>query len=39
VLDRIEDVSEAPRRLRGSHRNHEYILSDLICLCVCDVAG
>jgi hypothetical protein len=31
VLDRIEDVSEAPSRLRSSHRNHEYILSDLLC--------
>jgi hypothetical protein len=34
MLDRIEDVGEAPRRLRGSYRDHEYILSDLICLCV-----
>lgn len=34
VLDRVEDVSEAPRRLRCRHRDHEYILSDLICLCV-----
>lgn len=28
MLDRIEDVGEAPCRLRGSYRNHEYILSD-----------
>ena len=34
VLDRIEDVGEAPCRLRGSYRNHEYTLSDLVCLCV-----
>lgn len=34
MLDRIEDVSEAPRRLRGSHRDHVYILSDSVCLYV-----
>jgi hypothetical protein len=34
MLDCIEDASEASRRLRGSHCDHEYILSDLICLCV-----
>jgi hypothetical protein len=34
MLDRVEDVSEAPRGLRGSHGNHEYILSDLVCLYV-----
>ena len=36
MLDRVEDVGEAPCRLRGSYRNHEYILSDLVCLCVGD---
>jgi hypothetical protein len=36
MLDCIEDVSEAPCRLRGSHRNHKYILSDLVCICVCE---
>jgi hypothetical protein len=30
MLDRIEDVGEAPRRLRGSHCDHEYTLSDLV---------
>ena len=34
MLDRVQDVSEAPRRLRGSHRDHEYTLSDLVCLYV-----
>jgi hypothetical protein len=34
VLDRVEDVGEAPCRLRGSYRNHEYTLSDLVCLYV-----
>ena len=34
VLDGVEDVSEAPRRLSGSHRDHEYTLSDLVCLYV-----
>nr|WP_187366566.1 hypothetical protein [Trebonia kvetii] len=34
MLDRIEDVGKASCRLRGCHRNHEYILSDLVCLCV-----
>jgi hypothetical protein len=34
MLDCIEDVGEAPCRLRGSHYDHEYILSDLVCLCV-----
>ena len=34
MLDRIEDVSEAPCRLRGSHCDHEYILSDLVGSCV-----
>ena len=34
MLDCIEDVGEVPCRLRGSHCHHEYILSDLICLCV-----
>jgi hypothetical protein len=31
VLDRVEDIGEAARRLSSSHRNHEYILSDLLC--------
>jgi hypothetical protein len=39
MLHRIEDVSEVARRLCGSHRDHEYILSDLVCLCVCKVAA
>jgi hypothetical protein len=30
MLDRIEDVGEAPCRLRGSHCDHEYTLSDLV---------
>lgn len=34
VLDRVEDVGETPCRLRGSYRDHEYILSDLVCLYV-----
>lgn len=34
MLDCIEDVGEVPCRLRGSYRDHEYILSDLVCLCV-----
>jgi hypothetical protein len=34
MLDRVEDVSEAPRRLRSGHCDHEYTLSDLVCLCV-----
>jgi len=34
MLDRVEDVSEAPCRLRGSHRDHEYTLSDLVRICV-----
>ena len=34
VLDCVEDVSEAARRLRGSHCDHEYILSDSVCLYV-----
>ena len=34
VLDGVEDVSEAPRRLSGSHCDHEYILSDLVCIYV-----
>lgn len=34
VLDGVEDASEAPRRLSGSHRDHKYILSDLVCLYV-----
>ena len=32
MLDRIEDVGEAPCRLRGSYRDHEYTL-DLVGLC------
>jgi hypothetical protein len=28
VLDGIEKIGEVPRRLRGSYRDHEYILSD-----------
>jgi hypothetical protein len=28
MLDCIEDVSEAPRGLRGSYCDHEYTLSD-----------
>ena len=39
VLDRIEDVGETPCRLRGSHRNHECILSDLVCLYVYGQGG
>jgi hypothetical protein len=31
VLDSVEDIGETPRRLSGGHRNHEYILSDLLC--------
>jgi hypothetical protein len=31
VLDCIEDAGEAPRRLRGSYRDHVYTLSDLVC--------
>jgi hypothetical protein len=34
MLDGVEDVSEAARRLSSSHHDHEYILSDLICLYV-----
>lgn len=34
MLDRVEDVGEAPCRLRGSDCDHEYTLSDLICLYV-----
>ena len=34
VLDRVEDAGEAPRRLRSGHCDHEYTLSDLVCLCV-----
>ena len=34
MLDRVEDVGEAPCRLRGSYCDHKYTLSDLICLCV-----
>jgi hypothetical protein len=34
MLDGVEEVSEVPRRLGGSHRNHEYILSDLLCIYV-----
>jgi hypothetical protein len=34
MLDCIEDGGEAPCRLRGSYCDHEYILSDLVCLCV-----
>lgn len=30
VLDRVEDIGEAPRRLRSSHCDHEYTLSDLV---------
>lgn len=32
MLDRIEDVGEAPCRLRRGYCNHEYTLSDLVCL-------
>jgi hypothetical protein len=32
VLDRVEDIGEAPCRLRSGYRDHEYILSDLVCL-------
>ena len=31
VLDSVEDAGEAPCCLRGSHRDHGYILSDLLC--------
>jgi hypothetical protein len=34
MLDCVEDAGEAPCRLRGSYCDHEYILSDLVCLCV-----
>lgn len=34
VFDGVENTSEAPRRLSGSHRDHEYILSDPVCLYV-----
>jgi hypothetical protein len=34
MLDGIEDVGEVPCCLRGSHCNHEYILSDLVSLYV-----
>jgi hypothetical protein len=34
MLDRIKDAGEASCRLRGSHGNYKYILSDLLCLCV-----
>lgn len=34
MLDCIEDVGKAPCRLRGSYRDHEYILSDLVRLYV-----
>jgi hypothetical protein len=34
MLDGVEDTSEAPRRLGGSHCDHEYILSDLVCVYV-----
>ena|SRR5271165_4575517 len=34
MLDSIEDASKAPRRLRGRHCDHEYTLSDLVCLYV-----
>jgi hypothetical protein len=34
MLDCIEDVGEAPCRLRGGYYDHEYVLSDLVCLCV-----
>ena len=39
MLDCIEDVGEVPCRLRGSYRDHEYTLSDLVCLCVYDRQG
>jgi hypothetical protein len=39
MLDGVEDVGEAPRRLSGSHRYHKYILSDLICLYVSADSG
>lgn len=28
MLDGVKDIGEGPRGLRGSHCNHEYILSD-----------
>ena len=31
VLDSVEDIGETPGRLSGRHRNHEYMLSDLLC--------
>jgi hypothetical protein len=34
MLDCVEDVGEAPCRLRGSHCDHEYTLSDLVCICI-----
>jgi hypothetical protein len=39
MLDCIEDVGEAPCRLRSSYRDHEYTLSDLVCLCVYERRG
>src|ERR1700722_2733675 len=39
VLDCIEDVGEASCRLRGSYCDHDYILSDLVCLCVYKLRG
>jgi hypothetical protein len=34
MFDCVEDVGEVPCRLRGSYCDHEYTLSDLVCLCV-----
>src|SRR3984957_347274 len=39
VLDCIEDVGEVSCRLRGSYCDHDYILSDLVCLCVYKLRG
>jgi hypothetical protein len=36
MLDCIEDVGEAPCRLRGSDCDHAYILSDIVCIYVCE---
>jgi hypothetical protein len=35
VLNGVEEVSEVSRRLSSSHRDHEYILSDLFRICAC----
>lgn len=39
MLDCIENIGEAPCRLRGSYHDHEYTLSDLVCLYVYEGHG